>query len=445
MNSSTAALMPTSPAMELWDSELLSSIYPDLLSLLVQDAPLQQTLDRLVQLIRQVRGPSTRAAIFVHEPESKALRFAASSGISDDYTKAVDGFPVAGCKPACGSAAFYGRDEFVEDVRYDAKWQPYIHLCTEFNFRACWSFVLMASSHTCLGTLALYHSAPCLPTPHDEEQIRHFAKTATLLIERHLKQQQQMDDLRELEDAVRDSTRNAASLSLVAHELRNPLSAISNAVKVLQMGGHQSELRDRALAILDRQARQMEWLVEDLIDADRASRNVLQLKREEHNLYAILQFALESVQAQIEKKHQHVSCEDWSSRELLVNADNRRMAQAFINLLANASKFSAPGTTLAIDVTQSQNGIEVSFKDEGVGLRAEDLPRIFQMFEQVETTSREGLGIGLALVKRVVELHGGIVTATSPGIGQGSIFSVSLPAPHTASARGPEMPGPGAG
>jgi signal transduction histidine kinase len=356
------------------------------------------------------------------------LRFAASSGISDDYTKAVDGFPVAGCEPACGSAAFYGRDEFVEDVRHDEKWQPYIHLCTEFNFSACWSFALMGSSTTCLGTLALYHADPCLPTPDDEEQIRHFAKTATLLIERHLKQQQQIGDLRELEEAVSTSTRNAVSLSLVAHELRNPLSAISNAVKVLRMGGHQSDLRDRAIAILDRQAKQMEWLVEDLIDADRAARNSLRLKREDHNLYAILQFAMESVQAHIEKKHQKISLQDCSSRELPVNADNRRLAQVFINLLANASKFSASGSTITVDVTQSESVIKVSVKDEGVGLRAEDMTRIFQMFEQVESASREGLGVGLALVKRVVELHDGTVTATSPGIGLGSVFSVTLPA-----------------
>jgi signal transduction histidine kinase len=439
MNSGTAVSTTPNFAMELWGNDLLSSIYPDLLSLLVQEAPLQQTLDRLVQLVRQVRGPSTRAAIFVHEPESKALRFAASSGISDDYTKAVDGFPVSGCKPACGSAAFYGRDEFVEDVHHDEKWQPYIHLCTEFDFRACWSFALMASSDTCLGTLALYHAAPCLPKPDDEEQVRHFAKIATLLIERHLKQQQRMNELRELEESVRTSTRNAASLSLVAHELRNPLSAISNAVKVLQMGGHQSELRDRALAILDRQARQMEWLVEDIIDADRAARNSLQLEREDHNLYEILQFAVESVQGQIEKKRQKVSFEDWSDRELPVNADYRRLAQVFINLLGNSSKFSGPGTTITVSVTQSDDVIDVSFKDEGVGLREEDLTRIFQMFEQVESASREGLGIGLALVKRVVELHGGTAIANSRGIDQGSVFSVRLPARQLASADIPAM------
>jgi signal transduction histidine kinase len=427
MNSRTS--VPSTPdlAREVRGNDQLSSIYPDLLSLLVQDAPLQHTLDRLVQLVRQVRGPATRAAIFVHEPASASLRFAASSGIHDDYTKAVDGFPVAGCKPACGSAAYYGRDEFVEDVRYDEKWQPYLHLCTEYDFRACWSFALMAAPGTCLGTLALYHATPCLPQPDDEEQVRHFAKTATLLIERHLKQQRQIDELRELEDAVRMSTRTAASLSLVTHELRNPLSAISNAVKALQMGGHRKELRDRALAVVERQARQMEWLVEDLIDADRAARNALQLKREDHNLYDILQFAIEGVQAHIDKKQQKVRGDDWSGLELPVNADYRRLAQVFINLLGNASKFSAPGTTITVSVTHSEQLVEVAIEDEGVGLQASDLTRIFQMFEQVDSDAREGLGIGLALVKRLVELHGGTVSAASRGIGQGSVFSLSLP------------------
>jgi signal transduction histidine kinase len=426
MNDMTSSFYP--PVSEAnWDKAQLSDIYPELLSLLVEEAPLPTVLSKLVQMLRKSRGPSTRAAIFVHDPGSKVLRFGASVGIEPGYTEAVDFFPVEECKPACGSAVFHGRDVLVADVREDPKWQPFLHLCTEFDFRACWSFVLTASSGDCLGTIALYHADRCLPTAEDAEQIRYFARTAALLVERHLKQQAQNKDLRELEEHLQSATRTDTALSVVAHELRNPLSAMSNAVKALQFGGDQAALREKALAILERQTRQMEWLVDDLIDADRASRNMLRLKTDDHNLYDILRFSIETVQSQFDTKQQKLECEDWSNRDIPVHADYRRLAQVFVNLLGNASKFSPSQSVVEIGVAAGEKSVTVSIRDAGLGLKAEDTARIFQMFEQVENSQREGLGIGLALVKRLTELHSGGVTARSNGLGQGSIFEVSLP------------------
>lgn len=410
-----------------WNKVQLSSIYPELLSLLVETAPFPAMLSRLVQLLRKFRGPSTRAAIFVHDPESRVLRFGASVGIEPGYTKSIDFFPVEACKPACGSAVFHGRDVLVEDVYEDEKWRPFLHLCTEFDFRACWSFVLVASSGECLGTLALYHADRCLPTAEDAEQVKYFARTAALLVERHLKQEAQNKDLRELEQHLHSSTRTDTALSVVAHELRNPLSAVSNAVKALQFGGDQHGLREKALAILDRQTRHMEWLVDHLIDADRASHNRLQLKTENCNLYDILRFSIETVQSQLDTKHQKLEFEDWSTSDIRVHADYRRLAQVFGNLLGNASKFSPSQSVVQIGVAAGEKTVTVSIKDAGVGLKAEDMARIFQMFEQVESGQREGLGIGLALVKRLTELHGGGVTVHSNGLGQGSTFEIVLP------------------
>jgi signal transduction histidine kinase len=426
MSDMTSSLhIPVSKAS--WNPAQLSDIYPELLSLLVEEAPLPTVLSKLIQLLRTLRGPSTRAAIFVHDPESKVLRSGASVGIAPGYTEAVDFFPVEECKPACGSAVFHGRDVLVADVHDDPKWEPFLHLCTEFDFRACWSFVLLASSGECLGTLALYHADRCLPTAEDAEQIKYFAKTAALLVERHLKQDAQKKDLRELEEHLQSATRTDTALSVVAHELRNPLSAMSNAVKALQFGGDQPALREKALAILDRQTRQMEWLVDDLIDADRASRNRLRLKTEYHNLYDILQFSIETVQSQFDTKQQKLEFEDWSNHDIPVHADYRRLAQVFGNLLGNASKFSPPQSVVEIGVAAGEKTVTVSIRDAGLGLKSEDMVRIFQMFEQVENSQREGLGIGLALVKRLTELHGGGVTARSNGLDQGSIFEIVLP------------------
>jgi signal transduction histidine kinase len=242
-----------------------------------------------------------------------------------------------------------------------------------------------------------------------------------------LKQEAQNKDLRELEQHLHSSTRTDTALSVVAHELRNPLSAVSNAVKALQFGGDQHGLREKALAILDRQTRHMEWLVDHLIDADRASHNRLQLKTENCNLYDILRFSIETVQSQLDTKHQKLEFEDWSTSDIRVHADYRRLAQVFGNLLGNASKFSPSQSVVQIGVAAGEKTVTVSIKDAGVGLKAEDMARIFQMFEQVESGQREGLGIGLALVKRLTELHGGGVTVHSNGLGQGSTFEIVLP------------------
>lgn len=426
MNDMTTTLnAPVSQAN--WSKAQLSSIYPELLSLLVEDAPLPAVLSRLVQLLRKSRGPSTRAAIFVHDQKSRSLRFGASVGIEPGYTQAVDGFPVEECKPACGSAVFHGRDVLVADVHEDPKWQPFLHLCTEFDFRACWSFVLISSSGECLGTLALYHADRCLQAAKDADQIRYFARMAALLVERHLKQDAQNEDLHELEAYRRSATGTDTALSVLAHELRNPLSAVRNAVKALQLGGDQPGLREKALAILDRQSKQMEWLVEGLIDADRATRNGLQLKTENHNLFDVLQFAIETVQDRFEAKQQTLEFDDWSSRETRINADYRRLTQVFGNLLGNASKFSPVRSAVKIDVAADETTVTISIKDAGIGLKSEDTIRIFQMFEQVDNGQRGGLGIGLALVQRLTALHGGVATASSAGPGLGSVFRITLP------------------
>lgn len=428
----------TTPSVEnAWVDGRLLSICPELFALFVEEVPLSALLSKLLQLLRRARGPSTRAAVLIDDPESHMLKFTAAVGIARDRTEALERFPGDAYTPTCGNAIVYPRNEFVANVREDKKWQPFLHLCTEFQFQAFWSFVLPASSGRFLGTLCLYHADPGLPTDEDAQQIGYFVKAAALLVEHRLKQEAQNSDLREREAAMRASSPTGMSISIVAHELRNPLSAISNAVKALQFGGDELALRKKALAVLDRQAKQMEWLLEDLSDADRAARNLLLLVPGSHNLYEILRFAIETVQGKFEKRNQTLDFGGWPQQEIFVVGDFRRLTQVFVNVLGNASKFSPNGSVVLVRVDCKDLMVTVSVEDAGIGLRSEDSARIFQMFEQVQNTQCEGLGIGLALVKRLVELHGGSVGVRSPGIGQGSVFDINLPVIRSGTSQPP--------
>jgi signal transduction histidine kinase len=433
-----ALLSPTEP----WLHEQLSIVFPELIALLVQDAPVKETLHTLIQAVARVRGPGTRAAIFIHDPTTRELRFAGATGMSPGYTAAVDGFPVEPCKPSCGSATYYGEDLFVYDVLVDERWQPFVELPKEFGFRACWSFVLKTSEDTCLGTLAIYHAEPSLPSEQDIKQIRYFANVAALLIERHMKLQKQREELHELEEAARQSRRTGTSLAIVAHELRNPLSAVASAVDVLRLGGAQQELRERAVQVIDKQIHQMEWLIEDLIDAERVTRNALSVSLKRHALGDILRFSVETMSPQFAAKRQDLRLEINIASDLAVNADSRRLAQVFNNLLSNAAKYSPEDTKVWLRATARPDEVEVSIEDQGIGIQKDDLPHVFQMFRRLDATEGEGLGIGLGLVKRVVELHGGRAQVHSAGPGAGSVFTVKLPlAPENAVSPAVELPG----
>lgn len=418
-----ALLSPAEP----WLYNQLSTVFPELIALLVQEAPVRETLHTLIQAIARVRGPDTRAAIFIHEPGTGLLTFAGAIGMSPGYTSAVDGFPVEPCKPACGSATYFGEDVFTRDVLEDERWQPYVELPKEFGFRGCWSFVLKTTDEACLGTLAIYQSEPALPSEADIKQIKYFANIAALLIERHMRLERQRGELSELEEAARQSKRTSTSLAIVAHELRNPLSAVASAVDVLRLGGAKEDLREKAVQVIDKQVRQMEWLVEDLIDAERVTRDALSVSLKRHALGDILRFSVETMSPQFAAKRQDLQLDIDIEPGLTINADSRRLAQVFNNLLSNAAKYSPEESKVWLRAKAHAGEVEVSIEDQGVGIRAADLPQVFQMFKRLDSGAGEGLGIGLGLVQRVVELHGGRALAQSAGPGGGSTFTVKLP------------------
>jgi signal transduction histidine kinase len=232
-----------------------------------------------------------------------------------------------------------------------------------------------------------------------------------------------------VEDLVAANRRKEEFLAVLSHELRSPLGSIQNAIRILGRQPSESSARQRAEALIERQVRRMTHLVDDLLDLSRISRGQLHLQLERTDLRAIVSDAIETLQPQIQERHHRLSTAI-PDAPVWVQADPWRLEQVFVNLLSNASRYTDAGGELAAWVHVRDGQAVVRIRDSGIGLAPEALTHIFDLFMQVDESaprSQVGLGIGLALVHRLVELHGGSVAAASAGLGQGSEFTVCLP------------------
>jgi len=232
-------------------------------------------------------------------------------------------------------------------------------------------------------------------------------------------------------------------LAMLAHELRNPLAPISAAADLLSLASHDPVRVGRMSEVLGRQTRHMTAMLDDLLDVSRVTRGMVTLNREVLDFRRVLSAALEQAQPLITQRGHQLHCE-LTDDATLVFGDEKRLVQVLANLLNNAAKYTPAGGVLTVSLTVESDMLVLSVIDNGVGIAAKLLPRIFDLFVQAARTpdrAQGGLGLGLALVRSLVELHGGRVAAASPGEQQGATFSVWLPryvaeAPAPVSASG---------
>jgi two-component system, sensor histidine kinase len=222
-------------------------------------------------------------------------------------------------------------------------------------------------------------------------------------------------------------------LATLCHELRSPLGAIQNAIGILSgLAGQEPAVQQRLHALIERQVRHMMRLTADLLDVSRISRGQLHLQRERIDLRVVLHQAIETMDSELQRLG-HRLVITLPDAPVWLQADATRLQQVFDNLLANGFKYTDPGGDLALSLHVRDGYAVVSLRDSGIGIAAETLPHIFDLFMQADPPARHyglGLGIGLALVRMLVEMHGGSVAAMSAGVGQGSEFSVRLPVEH---------------
>jgi PAS domain S-box-containing protein len=218
-------------------------------------------------------------------------------------------------------------------------------------------------------------------------------------------------------------------VAMLAHELRNPLSPIVTATEVLRLRSGGDAMIERQRDIIHRQVGQMRRLLDDLLDVSRITRGKVRITREPLELADVLKQALETSRPQIEAGR-HTFDVSLPGEPMPVYGDAARLAQVFTNLLNNAAKFTDPGGDIRLEARRDVDQVRVSVRDNGVGMSPELVAGAFELFRQGADAferSTSGLGIGLTLVRRLVEAHGGTVTASSAGLGAGSEFVVRLP------------------
>ena len=243
-------------------------------------------------------------------------------------------------------------------------------------------------------------------------------------------QRQAEDDLRKLAtDLAEADRRKNEFLAMLAHELRNPLAPISNAARILRHGDEDRHAVRMASEMLERQVGQMTRLVDDLLDMSRITRGSIELRKRHVELAPIVQQAIEAVRAQYACLDHELTV-SLPPEPVHLHADPARLAQVIGNLLNNACKFMDRRGHVWLTAVEQDGEAVIRVRDTGIGIAAEQLTRVFDMFTQVDSSlerSRDGLGLGLTLVKTLVELHGGRVEARSDGLGRGSEFIVRMP------------------
>jgi signal transduction histidine kinase/ActR/RegA family two-component response regulator len=289
------------------------------------------------------------------------------------------------------------------------------------------------------GILALHRHGSDVPDPDEELILGALADQAAIALDRASRYRelwhQSQAAQRELEVAAR---RKDQFLAMLAHELRNPLAAIVNAISVLRLMPPGDLRRDGVHAAADRQVTHMKRLLDELLDVSRVTRDLIEIERRPAVLQEVLQHALQGSRALVEERR-HALELSAPDEPVVVEGDPDRLVQVVSNLVTNAVKYTEPGGRIEVVLRVEGREAVLCVRDDGVGIAPELLDSVFDLFVQAQpgATGRGGLGIGLSLVRRLVEMHGGSVAAYSDGAGKGSEFVVRLPLSSEAAPAAP--------
>jgi CheY-like chemotaxis protein len=258
-----------------------------------------------------------------------------------------------------------------------------------------------------------------LPVRDDSGKIIHWFGTCT-----------DIQDQKMAEDALREAARRKDDfLAMLAHELRNPLAPISAAAELMELVPLDRQRIKQTSEIINRQVRHLMGLVDDLLDVSRVTRGLVQVDQSPQDLKLIAAAALEQVTPLLETRRHHLTM-DLTRESAYVLGDQKRLVQVLTNLLNNSVKYTPEGGNIHLAIEVDSPKVILRVRDDGIGMPPELQPRVFELFTQADRSAdraQGGLGIGLALVKSLVELHGGEVHCSSAGLGKGSEFMVMMP------------------
>ena len=414
-------------------SEAFSHCQKRVLEMIAQGASLNEVLDFVILVVERYATVDVRASIQILDEEGQQFRLCAAPSLPESYrqTVLVSAVNFQSAPPA--QAAFQKRPVIVADLANVPEWTDTVNLLAPYPTRCICALPIISSDQRTLGSLCLYSSTPRLPGASEQTMIENVARTIALAIERK-QAEQEREMLLIREQAAREQAEAANRLkdeflAVLSHELRTPLNAINGWVFMLLHRTLDDAAQMRALQSIQRQVRSQCQLVDDLLDVARIVSGKLRLAFCDVDPSKVIAAALDVVRPAAEAKQIGLVA-GLDPTVSSVWADSERLQQVIWNLLSNAIKFTPEGGRVEVRSRRIDSGIEIVVADTGQGISKDFLPYVFERFRQADVSSTRthgGLGLGLAIVRHLIVLHGGTVFATSPGKGKGATFTVRLP------------------
>lgn len=388
-------------------------------------APLPTVLDSVVLALEELM-PGSRCSILVLD-EQGLLRRGSAPNLPAEYSAAIDGLVPGPTAGSCGTAAHLGAPVVAVDVVTDHRWADFRHLAAPHGLRACWSSPIRCGREV-VGTFAVYHLSPYEPAARDQELVRRFTHLASLAIEHDRAARER--EARHAAELARQSAERANHaksqfVTSLSHELRTPLQAITGLTENLQTLDLSAAQRQHALDRIAVATTHILSIVDDVLDLARVEAGAMPIDLGEVDASEVVAVSRDLIQPLADRRGVAVEVHGVPLRVL---ADSRRLQQVVLNLLANAVRFSPTGTAVRVTTVQADGAACIEVTDQGPGIPAALLGRLFVPFDRLGADAgREGgAGLGLVLARRLTEAMGGTLDLTST-VGVGTHITVTLP------------------
>jgi PAS domain S-box-containing protein len=413
--------------------EALALCQKKALEMVAKGTPLVEILNFVVLAVEKEATAELRASIQVLDEQGKHFVVCAAPSLPESYRQSVTCCPADLQDGNQRVAVLLREPVVVSDLQDAPEWVEIARALTPYAIRSVWSAPIISSDQKSRGFFCFYSSKPRTPSAAQQKMIENVTQTIALAIERK-QAESEREKLLLREQAAREQAEEANRvkdefLAVVSHELRTPLNAISGWVYMLLHGTMDNAAQLHALKSIKRQVCSQGQLIDDLLDVSRIVSGKLRLELREIHPSGVIAAALDVVRPAAEAK-QIVLVSELDPAVTTVSADPERLQQIIWNLLSNAIKFTPNGGRVAIRSRRTDSAVEIVVADTGQGISEEFLPHVFERFRQADASTARihgGLGLGLAIVRHLIELHGGTVYAASEGKGKGATFTVRLP------------------
>jgi signal transduction histidine kinase/PAS domain-containing protein len=422
--------------MDITDSkqaELVLIEQKKLLELTASAHPLDKCLSSLCASISRLNC-RVRASILLANEQRSSFKSFITPDFPPSFAEGLKDAPINELAiGTCGAAVFYGHPVTCPDIANDERWsKEWRDLCVAHGILACHSAPVLGVDGVPLGSLMLCFGSARIPTDWEYQLVEFGTHIASIALERDLAEAER-EQLLTREKAAREQAESANRLkdeflAVLSHELRTPLNPILGWTTLLSSGKLDVKKTAYALETIERNVKLQVQLIEDLLDISAISHGKLRFNVKPVDLETVIRASLETVRLAAVAKS--VEIKTISSTVATVSGDEGRLQQVLCNLLSNAVKFTPNEGQVTVTLTIAENYAQIQVTDTGKGINPDFLPYVFEHFRQEDgATTRQfsGLGLGLAIVRQMVEMHGGTVKAESPGVGQGATFTVKLP------------------